>query len=97
MRRWNVWAPFFRPKGMDRNSKRPCEVIMAVFGMSAGIIGNQDRVWRKRHHASWQKGRKDWVGDTYQISWLYLNVIICTGPPGAIGLGNQVKRGGSLC
>ena len=39
IRRWNVCAAFFSPKGMKRYSKRPNGVHMAVFDISALAIG----------------------------------------------------------
>src|SRR5450830_1371695 len=39
MRRWKVWAAFFKPNGMNTYSNSPKGVIIAVLGMSASAMG----------------------------------------------------------
>ena len=36
---WKVQVAFLRPKGRQRNLKRPKGVMMAVWEMSVGLIG----------------------------------------------------------
>ena len=36
---WKACAAFFRPKGMQRNSKSPNGVMTAVLGMDSRAIG----------------------------------------------------------